>query len=604
MIKMGKANYKVRLFVISLLTVGFIFVSWWYMLQELNNYKDSIIKNYISNQESLVTEVAKKVKESLLAASAGPEYSQGQGETSVVSDILGNAGTSGSKYWFVYSSTGAIFERNYDVTENIKGKSTSELIQYWKLQGGAGMDDFENLLLRKQNGSSVFTKSADYGEEIVSVKYFTVNNTGYFIGMSTRKQYVLFVGRVNEHIFYLYIFAGAVSLALLVLALALCLTMHKGRKEYERAKKIMADNIFQNEELAKKLASKAETAKNASIYDNLTKLYNRKFFYNLLPRINDEHFQPISIVVLDINGLDRLNRTAYYRTGDELLEKVSGILQRLCIDTDIAARTGSSEFSILMTSASISDAYGVTENIRRQFTSLAHTGLTMSIGAAQMHQDDSNVFHALDRARKNLTLEKLNDKNSSNYRVIAILMEMLGAYSPEAVAHCNRVREKAAEFGRSLGLSNPEISRLSIAAQLHDVGKIGISDNILNKKEILTTHEKDFVRRHPMIGYEIVRLIPPLDEVAADILQHHEYYDGTGYPAGLKGEEISLYARIINVIDSYDAMTNKSVYAKTKTPEEAIYELEKKSSAQFDPHIVSIFVREIQNNLIAGSDIA
>jgi len=125
MIKMGKANYKVRLFVISLLTVGFIFVSWWYMLQELNNYKDSIIKNYISNQESLVTEVAKKVKESLLAASAGPEYSQGQGETSVVSDILGNAGTSGSKYWFVYSSTGAIFERNYDVTENIKGKSTS-----------------------------------------------------------------------------------------------------------------------------------------------------------------------------------------------------------------------------------------------------------------------------------------------------------------------------------------------------------------------------------------------------------------------------------------------------------------------------------------------
>lgn len=594
MLKMGKVDYKVKLFVISLLTVGFIFISWGYMFQELNKYKESVIKNYSSNQESLVAKVAEKVKEGLLTAPA---------ESDVIG-ILSSAGTSGSRYWFLYSSEGAVFEKNYEETRKIKGKSASELIQYWKLQGGAGTDNFENLILKKQNGSSVFIKSADYGEEIISVKYFTVNNTEYFLGMSTQQQYVMFVGRVNEHILYLYIFAGSVSLALLVLALFLCLTLYKGQKKYDKANKIITDNNFQIEELTKKLAAKTDAAKDASIYDDLTKQYNRKFFYNLLSRINDEHFQPVSIAVLDINGMDRLNRTAYYRTGDEILEKTSGILQRLCIDTDIVARTGNSEFSILMTDTNISEAYGITENIRRQFTGLNHADLTLSIGVAQMRQGDSSIFNALDRGRKNLILEKLNDKNSSDYSIIAMLMEMLGAYSTATVAHCDRLREKAHKVGKSLGLSNSELLRLVIAAQLHDVGKIGISDNILDKKEMLTKQEKDQIRRHSRIGYEIVKLIPSLDEVATDILQHHEYYDGTGYPVGLKGEEISLYARILNVIDSYDAMTNRRVYAKVKTPEAAIEELRKKSSIQFDPHIVNVFVKVIETDLKIGSEIA
>jgi len=594
MLKIGKISYKVKLFVISLLTIGFISICWLYMFQELNKYKDSIIKNYSSTQESLVTEVSKKVKESLLT---------GSGEEGVI-DLLSNAGTSGSRYWFLYTASGAVFEKDYEETRKIKGKSASELIKFWKLQGGTGTEDFEKLLLQKKNGSSVFTKSADYGEEIVSVKYFIANNTGYFLGMSTQHQYVLYVGRVNEHILYLYIFAGAVSLALLVLALFLCLTLYKGQKRCDKANKIIKDNNFHIEDLTKKLASKTDTVKNASIFDDLTKHYNRKFFYNLLSKINDEHFQPISIVVLDINGMDRLNRTAYYRTGDEVLEKTSGILQRLCLDTDIVARTGGAEFSVLMTVTNISEAYGITENIRRQFTGLNHADLTLSIGVAQMQPEDNSIFSALDRARKNLILEKLNDKNSSDYSIIAMLMEILGAYSLSTVAHCNRLREKALIIGKSLRLSNSELSRLAIAAQLHDVGKIGISDTILNKKEMLTRHEKDCIYRHPDIGYEIIKLIPPLDEVAIDIRQHHEFYDGTGYPAGLKGEEISLCARIINVIDSFDAMTNKSVYAKVKTPEEAIEELQKKSSIQFDPHIVDVFVKVFSDNIKVGSEIA
>jgi diguanylate cyclase (GGDEF)-like protein len=412
--------------------------------------------------------------------------------------------------------------------------------------------------------------------------------------MSTKKQYVWSVGRISEHILYLYIFAGAVSLAILILTLLVCIAYLKGHKDNEKSSKDIADKNLYIEELTNKLQLKTETANNASICDVLTKLYNQRFFYTMLSKINIGYFQPICIVVADINGLDGLNQTAGYRAGDDLLINTARILQRLCLDTDVVARTGNSEFSILMVSTDESQAYGITDNIRRQFADLDYTDLTLSIGVAQMNIEDSDIYSVLERARKNSDLEKLNDPNSSSYNVVAMLMKMLNAYSPEAVAHCNRIKKKAVELGKALGLSNLELMRLSIAAQLHDVGKIGISDTILNKKEMLTISEKNLIRKHPQIGYEIVKLIPSLDEVAIDILQHHEYYNGTGYPSGLGGEDITLNARIINIIDSYDAMTNSRVYSRVKTPEEAIKELRDKSNIQYDPDIVNTFIEAVE----------
>ncbi|MEL7656758.1 MAG: diguanylate cyclase, partial [Bacillota bacterium] len=352
------------------------------------------------------------------------------------------------------------------------------------------------------------------------------------------------------------------------------------------------------QELNHKLESKSEAVENASIYDNLTKLYNRKFFDNLLSRINHDLLLPVSIVILDINGLDQLNTAEGYGVGDELLEKTADIMNRVCVQNDIVARTGSSEFTILMTGTKESEAYGTAENIRRQFINLDNGDLTLSIGVAQLKTNGSSIFTVLEAARKNLILEKMLDVNSNTNSITSMLMAALSAYSCEAVAHCDRLKEMAVSFGKELGMSSSELSRLAVAAQLHDVGKIGIPDSILNKKEVLADHEKELIRRHSELGYNIVKAIPFLDDVAVDILQHHESYDGTGYPDRLKGEQITINARIINIIDSFDAMTNASVYAATKSIEEAVQEIRKRSSGQYDPHLVNEFIKMIAGNYI------
>ena len=588
-----KINYKVELLVISILTAALIFLGWAYILRETNEYKASIIDSFGKGQEILVNQVSKSVQNGLELYTAKAGYTTEKAEEAVAANVIRKAESSGNRYWFFYSTDRVIFEKDSETTQNVSGKNLPELEQYWKLHGGNGMETLEEMIAEGRNGSVVLSKDIETGKEIISIKYFMFGDRGYFLGMATLQKYAMSTARVNEHILYLWTFSALVSLDILIFSMLLCLRIYKHQKEAEKLNRSIVDKNLQIQELNRKLSSKSEAVQNASIYDNLTKLYNRKFFDNLLSRINHELLMPVSIVVLDINGLGQLNASEGYNTGDELLEKTSEILHKVCIDTDVVARTGSSEFTILMTSTSESEAYGTARNIQRQFESLDNTELTLSSGVAQMHTREDSIFAVLEAARKNLILEKMLDSNSNSNSIISMMMITLNAYSRETVDHSNRMREMAVNFGRKLGMSLSELSRLAVAAQLHDVGKIGIPDNILNKIDSLEDHERELIHRHAELGFHIVNAIPFLDEVAADILQHHESWDGTGYPRGDRGEDIRLNARIINIVDSYDAMTNESVYKTRKTPEEAVGELQKNSGRKYDPHLVSEFVRSI-----------
>jgi diguanylate cyclase (GGDEF)-like protein len=593
-----KINYKVEVFAISILTVALIFLGWAYIYQETSKYKQNVIDSFGVNQEIIVNQVAKSVKDGLESDTAKAGYTAEKAEEAVVANIIKKAETSGSRYWFFYTTDRVIFEKDTETTRNVAGENMTELDRYWKLHGGTGMESFEEMLSDGRNGSAIFSKNNETGNEIISVMYFTAGDREYFLGMSTLQSYVMSTARVDEHILYLWTFSALVSLDILIFSLLLCLRIFRHQKESEKLKKSIVDKSLQIQELNQKLSSKSEAVQNASIYDNLTKLYNRKFFDSLLSRVNHDMLKPVSIVVLDINGLGQLNATEGYNAGDKLLEKTSGILHKVCIDTDVVARTGSSEFTILMTATREAEAYGTARNIRRQFASLDNAELTLSVGVAQMPADENSIFTVLEAARKNLILEKMLDANSNNNSIISMLMITLNAYSCETVQHCNRMREMAVSFGRFLGMPPSELSRLAVAAQLHDVGKIGIPDSILNKKDTLALHERELIRRHSELGYNIVNAIPFLNEVAVDILQHHEAFDGTGYPYGVRGEDISVNARIINIIDSFDAMTNASVYTATKTIEEAIIELRRGSGRQYDAHLVNEFIREIANHFL------
>jgi len=163
-----------------------------------------------------------------------------------------------------------------------------------------------------------------------------------------------------------------------------------------------------------------------------------------------------------------------------------------------------------------------------------------------------------------------------------------------AYKHSQKVREYAVALGRSLSLMPADITRLGTCALLHDIGKIGISDEILNKASKLNSEEWESVKSHPQLGADIVSNVPELASCLAGILYHHEHYDGRGYPAGLKGEDIPLDARILAVVDAFAAMTSARPYRAAFSIEEAVEELKRGAGKQFDPNLVKAFLPTAQ----------
>jgi len=188
---------------------------------------------------------------------------------------------------------------------------------------------------------------------------------------------------------------------------------------------------------------------------------------------------------------------------------------------------------------------------------------------------------------------KLTESNSYRYLIIHSITKTLSEKDHETEEHSNRLKTFCNKLGKLLGLSELELNELEIFAALHDIGKIGVSENILNKKEKLTEEDWYKLKKHSEIGYRIVKSVPELINIADYILAHHERWDGTGYPQGLKGTSIPLLSRILTVVDAYDAMTNDRVYRKGMPKDEAINELLINAGKQFDPNIVEIFVHKI-----------
>jgi len=197
---------------------------------------------------------------------------------------------------------------------------------------------------------------------------------------------------------------------------------------------------------------------------------------------------------------------------------------------------------------------------------------------------------------------RLYEQLEKNYLdVIRALANAIEAKNPYTRGHSDRVTKFAVQTAKAMKLSLNEIKEIEMAGILHDVGKIGIGEDVLNKPGHLNKEEFEIMKRHPEIGYGIIGAIKNLPKVVKDsVLYHQEKYDGTGYPQGLKGEEIPLYARIIAVCDAFDAMTSDRVYRKSLGVEVATQELKKCSGKQFDPDIIDVFIEckvyELENN--------
>ena len=338
-----------------------------------------------------------------------------------------------------------------------------------------------------------------------------------------------------------------------------------------------------------------ETILNLSYKDQITGLNNRRFYEEELRRLNAENNLPIALIMLDVNGLKLTNDAFGHRAGDQLLKKVGEILNKECGADGITARIGGDEFVILLPNTNEKQAKKLIERIGAVSAKEKTENLIMSlsIGLGMKYDAKEDMNEVFKEAEDDMYRHKLSESSSMRSRTIDLIMNSLYEKNEREMLHSKRVGEICAAIAAKMNFLKDDVNQMRIAGLMHDIGKIGISEAILNNPEKLTSDEWHEIKRHSEIGYRILSSANEFSEIAEYILSHHERWDGQGYPRGLKASEISIQARIITVADAFDAMTSYRTYGKELSESEAVKELNAHAGKQFDPDIVRIFTEEV-----------
>jgi len=339
-----------------------------------------------------------------------------------------------------------------------------------------------------------------------------------------------------------------------------------------------------------------------SNHDQLTGLHNRQHFDVSKRNLDAKQSLPLSVCFVDINGLKLINDAFGYDVGDRMIQSTAAVLKANIKQQDVLARIGGDEFGILMPNTdeqtceermlALRDAFSV-HNANEKDRALV---INLSIGFATKADATVSLLQVTKDAEANMARRKLFDRKSHHNAVLSSIMATLFERSFETKEHAERIGEFCAIIGTRLSLSHDEIDRLKLFSILHDIGKIGISDQILNKPSALNEEELAMMRTHPEIGYRIAMASPDFAPIADLILTHHERWDGKGYPNHISGEKIPLLSRILAVADAYDAMTEDRVYRKALSRETALEEIRKNAGTQFDPQIAAVFLEIVETN--------
>ncbi|MCF8001966.1 MAG: PAS domain S-box protein [Halanaerobiales bacterium] len=329
-----------------------------------------------------------------------------------------------------------------------------------------------------------------------------------------------------------------------------------------------------------------------TFHDELTGLYNRAYFEEELNRYDNKRQLPLSIIMGDVNGLKIANDTFGHKEGDKLLKRIAQIIENSCRQEDLVARIGGDEFVVLLPQTSKKEAEKIYERIKVACQKAEKDPIKPSIalGGATKKETTDDFETVLKKAEDKMYQNKVHESPSVHNTILDSLETMLRETTNETLEHSQRLKDLAVDLGKRLNLSRHKLDVLASLADLHDLGKVAISKNILQKPCSLNSKEWEEVKRHPEIGYKIASSSSKLNEIAEGIYCHHEHWDGDGYPQGLAGEEIPLLARIISIVDAYDVMTNGRPYKEPMSKEEALAEISDCAGSQFDPELVEEFI--------------
>ncbi|MEG0370821.1 MAG: PAS domain S-box protein [Clostridium sp.] len=332
-----------------------------------------------------------------------------------------------------------------------------------------------------------------------------------------------------------------------------------------------------------------------SYHDELTGLYNRRFYEEELKRLDVEKNLPLTLIIGDVNGLKLINDAFGHLKGDKLIKEIADTLKKECSGGEILARIGGDEFVILCPKTESIEAEKIVRDINKSIGNkkLDNMILSISFGWGTKCKVNKEVAKTYMEAEEHMYKNKLFESNYIKKKTIKLISETFYEQNEVEQNHCENVSKICENIGIELGLSLSELKQLKVAGILHDIGKVGINKQILNKLGKLDENEWLEIKRHPEIGYQILRSVNEFSNIAEFVLAQHERWDGNGYPKGLKAEEIPLIARVIAIADAYDSMTNESRYGNPLSYESVLEELQKNSGSQFDPELVSVFIEKV-----------
>ncbi|NPV74462.1 MAG: diguanylate cyclase [Pelotomaculum sp.] len=337
-----------------------------------------------------------------------------------------------------------------------------------------------------------------------------------------------------------------------------------------------------------------------STHDVLTGLYNRSYFEEELRRLEKSDSYPVSIILCDLDNLKLVNDALGHERGDELLRCAAGAISQAVKEKGVAARIGGDEFVVLLPRTSRIEAEEIAQKIieavEEANTKNPDLLFRLSIGMATADGAGCSLWDLCKEADDMMYRDKL--ARGKNYRgaVIQVLKAALAAKDFVAEGHTERVKQFACLLGEAAGLSWAEMDSLQLLADIHDIGKLGVPEHILLKKGPLSSREWEEIKRHPEIGYRIALSSPELAPLAELIRQHHEWWNGEGYPQGLRGEQIHILSRIVAIADAYDAMTSSRPYRKAFSSEEALAEIKRAAGTQFDPILAKTFLQVVERS--------
>ena len=403
--------------------------------------------------------------------------------------------------------------------------------------------------------------------------------------------------------------------------LALGSKLSNGRYSHEDIELVMglagqASIIIENAQLYTQATIRANT-------DGLTELYNHRQFHERLDEeiARGSRFGAVfSIIMLDIDLFKVYNDIYGHLAGDQILRNMGELIKSSIRKLDIPFRYGGEEFSVILPEARLDNAYKIAERIRKTVESKASSRampVTVSVGVASWPSDgitreeligcaDTALYRAKQSGRNRTCLssdivksgtpiigEELEARRGA-LNIIYALAATVDAKDHYTYGHSKKVSEYAVALSETLGLPEDRIVTIRAAALLHDIGKIGVPDSVLNKEGTLSEEEWEQIKVHPQDGVEILRHVINLVNCLPAILHHHERYDGNGYPSGLKGVDIPWEARILAIADAYDAITSLRPYRQRLPSQQALEELRRCAGTQFDSELVEVFCKMMQ----------